>query len=106
MDTKLDAYTTPVTPRPPAAEIPGAIARTEQALLALTDADRMEDIAVACLQEFAPTLRRSGGAGDEQRDAVGGPLRSDGDALVVTVSLEKKSWAKKIERDLDGLKRH
>jgi hypothetical protein len=59
-------------PNPPAADIPGAIAQTEQALLDLTDADRMEQIAVVCLQEFAPSLRRSGGSGDEQREAVGG----------------------------------
>ena len=100
-----DTYTTPAKPNPPAADISGAIAQTQQALMALTDADRMEQIAVVCLQEFAPTLRRSGGSGDQQRDAVGGPLRTDGDDLVVTVSLEK-TWGKKIERDLDGLKGH
>lgn len=92
-------------PLPPSADIPGAVATTESALLALTDADRFERIAVACLQEFEPTLRNTGGAGDEQRDGVGGPLRADGDRLILTASLEK-AWSAKIERDLDGIKKH
>lgn len=100
-----DAYSTPVKPDPAAADISGAIAQTEQALLALTDADRLEQIAVVCLREFAATLRRSGGSGDQQRDAVGGPLLVDGDELVVTVSLEK-TWGVKIEKDLAGLHGH
>ena len=93
-------------PLPPSADIPGAVATTESALLALTDADRFERIAVACLQEFEPTLRNTGGAGDEQRDGVGGPLRVDGDRLILTVSLEKRAWGRKVERDLDGIKKH
>src|SRR3954452_25562696 len=101
-----DGYETPATPSPPAAEIPGATAQTEQVLLALTDSDRFEEIAVVCLREFAPTLRRSGGSGDEQRDAIGGSLRVDGDELVVTVSLEKGAWGKKIDRELDALIGH
>lgn len=102
------ADSSPRTPKPaspPAADIPGAIAQTEHALRTLTDSARFEEIAVACLREFEPTLRRSGGAGDEQRDAVGGSLMADGDELVVTVSLEYP-WAPKVERDLDGLKKH
>ena len=92
-------------PRPPAAEIPGAIAQTEHALGALTDWRRFERIAIACLQEFEPSLRNTGGSGDQQRDGVGGPLRADDDKLIVTVSVEER-WDKKIERDLDGLAEH
>jgi hypothetical protein len=100
-----DDFIDPVAARSPAADIPGALEQTQQALLLLRDPGRLEQIAVVCLQQFAPSLRRSGGAGDEQRDAVGGSLVVDGDEVVVTVSLEK-TWGKKIERDLDGLAAH
>jgi hypothetical protein len=92
-------------PMPPAADIPGALAKTEHALGALTDSARFERIAVACLEEFVPALRNTGGSGDEQRDGVGGPLLGDGGQVVLSVSLEVR-WAKKVERDLDGLAGH
>jgi hypothetical protein len=92
-------------PSPPAADIPGAIAKTEHALLELGDAERLEQIAVYCLEKFEPSLRQTGGPGDEQRDAVGGPLFADNDKLVLTASLES-TWAKKVGRDLDGLAKH
>lgn len=92
-------------PCPPAADIPGAVARTEHALGELGDADRFEQIAVYCLDKFEPSLRPTGGPGDEQRDAVGGPLFADNDKLVMTASLEGR-WAPKVERDLDGLAKH
>lgn len=92
-------------PSPPCADITGAVAKTEHALLTLTDSERLEKIAVGCLQQFEPTLRNSGGTGDKQRDGIGGPLRADGDRLILTASLEKP-WARKVERDLDGIKQH
>lgn len=92
-------------PMPPAADIPGALAKTEHALGAMSDSDRFERIAVACLERYVPALRNTGGSGDEQRDGVGGSLTADGDQVVLTVSLDR-SWAKKVERDLDGLAKH
>ena len=99
------SFIEPALSEAPATSIPGAIARTEQAIAALHDSDLLERIAVVCLRDFEPTLRQSGGPGDEQRDGVGGSLKVDSDELVVTASLEK-TWSKKIERDLDGLAAH
>jgi len=48
-------------PSPPAADIPGAIAKTEYALVQLGDADKFEQIAVYCLEQFEPSLRQTGG---------------------------------------------
>jgi hypothetical protein len=95
--------TAPVESTPAAGEIPSAIAQTEAKIAALRDSDLFEEIALVCLRKFEPSLRRSGGSGDQQRDAVGGSLMVDGDDLVITASLNKK-WAAKIEADLDGLK--
>ncbi|MDQ6806203.1 MAG: hypothetical protein M3065_14865, partial [Actinomycetota bacterium] len=92
-------------PSPPAADVPGAIAATQTALLALTDSDRLETIGAACLQEFLPALRLTGGSGDEQRDGVAGPLNADRDAIIMTASIDQK-WAQKIRKDLDGIDRH
>lgn len=98
------SYTDPVESKPPAGEIPGAIAQTQAKIAALRDGDLFEEIAVVCLRKFTPSLRRSGGPGDQQRDAVGGSLMVVGDELVVTASVQKTKWAVKIEKDLDGLK--
>ncbi len=90
---------------PPAADIPGAIARTKHALLMLTDADAFEEIAIVCLQEFIPSLRRCGGPGDEQRDGVAGSLRADKGETIVTASL-RRDWRVKVRSDLDGIDAH
>jgi hypothetical protein len=92
-------------PTPPAADITGALAKTEHALAALNGPKVFERIAVACLETYVPALRNTGGAGDEQRDGVGGPLFADNDRIVLTASLER-AWAKKVEHDLDGLAKH
>lgn len=99
------SYTDSVEPCPRAGEIPGALAQTEAGIQTLTDSEIFETIAEVCLRKYAPSLRRTGGSGDQQRDLVGGSLTTDDDELVVTVSLDKK-WAAKIRRDLDGLRKH
>jgi hypothetical protein len=53
---------------PPAADIPGALAATENALERMTDPHRFEDLVTLALQGLIPSLRATGGSGDRQRD--------------------------------------
>jgi len=88
-------------PRPPAAAISGGLEATEHALTQMTDAARFEALALICLQDLDPSLRPTGGPGDRQRDAVGGPLFQDKES-VMTISLEAR-WAQKVVSDLNAL---
>jgi len=98
----FDLYDPSLEPeRPPAAAIPGALEATEHALTEMTDAARFEPLALICLQDLDPSLRPTGGPGDRQRDAVGGPLFED-EKSVMTISLEE-TWAQKVVSDLKGL---
>ena len=98
----FDLYDPSLEPeRPPAAAIPRALEATEHALTEMTDAARFEPLALICLQDLDPSLRPTGGPGDRQRDAVGGPLFED-EKSVMTISLEE-TWAQKVVSDLKGL---
>lgn len=98
----FDLYDPSLEPeRPPAAALPGALEATEHALTEMTDAARFEPLALICLQDLDPSLRPTGGPGDRQRDAVGGPLFED-EKSVMTISLEA-TWAQKVVSDLNGL---
>lgn len=64
--TDLDLYDSSLEPaRPPVAAIPSELEATEHALM--TDAARLEDLALICLQDLDPSLRPTSGPGDRQR---------------------------------------
>jgi hypothetical protein len=95
-------------PAPPGTEIAGALEATAFALERFTDHPRFEQLGLLLLQEIEPSLRGTGGPGDEAQDGVGGPLHTprrarslgyldraraadvrDGDAFLAGMALEE-----------------
>lgn len=68
------------------------------ALLALTDDELLERVAVEVLQHSHPELRITGPAADLGRDGFGRALFGDHDEIVVAVSCQA-SWTTKIQKD-------
>ncbi|MDO9408985.1 hypothetical protein [Patulibacter sp.] len=82
-----------------ASTIPGAVESTRTALDGLTDHRAFELAVIQLLQAVEPTIRHTGGPGDEARDGAGGPWMAESDELLVSISLERR-WKAKISDEL------